>query len=177
MTRQEFWDNAIDMDKLMEICYEADLDWIRERYLDEEQYDQWAADVITEEIRYNGWQDAVRLGYDLPTGYYWYETGDGLEAWGIGDYEFEDIRREVEEALIDNDWFDPEEEEETEVEEEPEPEEVIEEPDDRPDIEGDEFNIWGLMDSSLEVVRQVKKEREEAQAELKEAFDTFFAFA
>lgn len=122
MTRQEFLDEITTIWELLDWCSDNNC-YIYDEIQDQDGYDEWIGDLLSDRARDWSWQDIESWLSDLPQGYEYYRYSEYDDSWtGIGDYDFADLRDEALEWGDDHDVWDNAEGEEEEDDPEPEPE-------------------------------------------------------
>ena len=122
MTRQEFLDEITTIWELLDWCSDNNC-YIYDEIQDQDGYDEWIGDLLSDRARDWSWQDIESWLSDLPQGYEYYRYSEYDGSWtGIGVFEFNDLRDEVLEWADENGVWDQNEEEEESDDPEPEPE-------------------------------------------------------
>lgn len=128
MNRQEWIDEIADICDLVRFCWDNGYDSEVENVFGPDSRDEWIDNEIRDwdctwmDLRdyLSGLEDSNQYDYWLRDDY------DGT--WtGIGDYEFNELKEQVLDALDNDNWFDSEEEEEEETPAEPEASDEFEE--------------------------------------------------
>lgn len=161
MTRTEFEDNITEMWELIDFCNEHSLYECIDDVYSDEAYNDYVWDII------HDWGDDFeslrRWLDDLPTRYsdtYYIrdEYGDWAEA---GWEEFTEKKSQVYDEALENDLFDPEEDEE-EVEDTAAPEPVEEEIPEEPEWETEEFSmdmLWSMSEVGSSLMQSIVPEQ------------------
>lgn len=112
MTKREFENDITTISELVDFCSDEgyDLD-----IYDEYSRDDWINEGLMDRARDMSWQDLLSELQDIPTGYDYYRYDDG-EWSGVDDYDFSDLKDEVEEWMDEWGRWDEEEPDEDEPE-------------------------------------------------------------
>lgn len=122
MTRQEFLDEITTIWELLNWCSDNNC-YIYDEIQDQDGYDEWISDLLSDRARDWTWQDIESWLSDLPQGYEYYRYSEDDDSWeGVGDYDFTGLRDEALEWGDENGVWDQDEDEEEPDDPEPEPE-------------------------------------------------------
>lgn len=123
MTLEEFRNvahNEWDVDDLMRFCWDNDYDEVVEDIYSSDGYDEYIGSCVDDYARDHGWRELRDYIDEFPDPYendYWINDG-----WGDfcsierGDGYFEELIENLEERLIENDFFDDSDEDDEEDE-------------------------------------------------------------
>lgn len=114
MTREEWLDSIDDLCELRDFCLENQI--LEDEFYDIFTYDS-LEDYVRDDMQYNDTGSWIQLrDYldDIPTGYEWYRRNGAFDYEGLDTYDYEGFRDMVEQYMLENDLFDPENEEDQE---------------------------------------------------------------
>lgn len=112
MTKREFENDITTISELVDFCNDEGYDL---NIYDEYSRDDWINEGLMDRARGMSWQDLLSELQDIPTGYDYYSYDDG-EWSGVDDYDFSDLKDEVEEWMDEWERWDEEEPDEDEPE-------------------------------------------------------------
>lgn len=110
MTKREFENDITTISELVDFCSDEGYDL---EVYDEYGRDEWIDEGLMDKARDMSWQALLSELQDIPTGYDYYRYDDG-EWSGVDDYDFQDLKDEVEEWMDEWGRWDEEEPDEDE---------------------------------------------------------------
>ena len=162
MTAQEWRDEISDLWDLMSWCGEHGVCGnLVENIIDSDSFDQYVEDDIND--RYCGWMDLRDYLNDLPSGYDYYRYNGSFDYDGLTRSDYEEIREDVFDHLVDIGWFSDESEEESEMEDDISQYESCD-PEDDTEYEMDDFDM-DILNGYLSDAHGILNAQPEPEAE------------
>lgn len=113
MTRDQFIERVDDFYKLLDFCYERNLDSC-DSVKDSDDFDDYINECLYDWIRYDSWQEVRNALDDIPEGYQFYDIEYGFD--GLTNRDFPEYKQKVLDEADEKDiWSEEDEYDEPEI--------------------------------------------------------------